>query len=146
MRTALLSLLLTVAPLAVLQAAPITTVELGTAAAPRWQLASGRWEFADGLLTQTDVARGSAALLREPAWGDCRLSVDFNISATGAGVRAAALIFRATGTLTYYWLHLDTKQPPGHPDPFATPGKSWIEIARKRLPRAHRRRVAHGRP
>jgi hypothetical protein len=48
-------------------------------------------------------------------------------------VRAAALIFRATGTLSYYWLHLDSK--------FrqvimtrATPGDPWIELGRRGCP------------
>ena len=79
-----------------------------------------------GFLEQQDSDGGSLAILREPAFSDCRFEFEFNVKPVGSGVRAAAACFRATGTLTYYWLHLDTKT-----DNVilvrSTPSNTWIE-------------------
>ncbi len=99
--------------------------------APQWRFVSGRWQLADGVLRQTQPDRLGAAVLAGPAFTDSELSVEFRIAAEGQGVRAAAVLFRATGTLTYYWLHLDSK----HSQAILvrrTPHNPWIEITRRR--------------
>lgn len=115
------------------QFSEMLTPDLSDAAANQWQFVQGDWRFGDGTLVQTEIQRTSAALLREPAFGDLSLTVDFHIAAEGPGVRAAAIIFRATGTHTYYWLHMDSKNRQ-----FilvrSEPGNGWIEIARVRCP------------
>jgi hypothetical protein len=100
--------------------------------AASWRFVEGDWRLSHGALTQRDASRGSAAILREPAFSDFTLTVDFRIQPEGNGVRAAAIIFRATGTLSYYWLHLDSKY---RQVIFtrSTPDNTWIEIARKRV-------------
>lgn len=114
------------------QFSEMLTPDLSDAAANQWQFVQGDWRFGDGTLVQTEIQRTSAALLREPAFGDLSLTVDFHIAAEGPGVRAAAIIFRATGTHTYYWLHMDSKNRQ-----FilvrSEPGNGWIEIARVRF-------------
>ncbi|MGD9519869.1 MAG: sialidase family protein, partial [Armatimonadota bacterium] len=50
----------------------------------------------------------------------------------GTGVRAAAICLRATGTMTYYWLHLDTKNRQVILVR-STPTNTWIELKRQRL-------------
>ena len=74
-----------------------------------WQFVTGAWRMGEGVLEQQQASRGSSAILKEPAFSDLTLSVEFNIRPTGNGVRAAAILFRATGTMTYCWLHLDSK-------------------------------------
>jgi hypothetical protein len=76
----------------------------------QWCFARGSWHVSAGLLEQQDADRGSVAILRDPAFSDCTFSFEFNVKPVGSGVRAAAACFRATGTLTYYWLHLDRAQ------------------------------------
>ena len=99
----------------------------------QWCFARGAWRMGPGFLEQQDSDGGSLAILREPAFSDCRFEFEFNVKPVGSGVRAAAACFRATGTLTYYWLHLDTKN-----DNVilvrSTPSNTWIEIARRSCP------------
>lgn len=96
-----------------------------------WQVVEGDWQAAEGILEQRNASRLSAALLRDPAWADFTLTVELKIAAVGNGVRAAAIIFRATGTLTYYWLHLDSKN--SQVILVRTePGNNWLEITRRR--------------
>jgi len=86
-----------------------------------------------GLLEQQDADRGSVAILRDPAFSDCTLDFEFNVKPVGSGVRAAAACFRATGTLTYYWLHLDTKNN-SVILVRSTPSNTWNEIRRRSCP------------
>jgi hypothetical protein len=95
-----------------------------------WRCLEGKWRMGDGLLVQEDAARLSAAILKGPAFSGFRMSVEFNIRPVGTGVKAAAIIFRATGTLTYYWLHLDAKNTQAILTR-SEPGNRWIELARK---------------
>ncbi len=106
---------------------------LAPAAEAEWKFPSGRWRLDEGVLEQESTDRLSAAILKGPAFADCRLSVEFNIRGVGKGVRAAALLFRATGTLSYYWLHLDSKNGQAILVR-STPANPWIEIGRKRVP------------
>ncbi|MDY0165342.1 MAG: sialidase family protein [Thermoguttaceae bacterium] len=95
-----------------------------------WCFARGSWRMENGLLEQEDADRGSVAILREPAFSDFTFSFEFNVKPAGSGVRAAAACFRATGTLTYYWLHLDTKNN-SVILVRSTPENTWNEIARR---------------
>lgn len=116
-----------------LQAAPLTP-PFTPDQQPQWHFASGNWRFsAEGTLEQTNASRRSAAVLRSPAYGNIRLTADFRIAPVGGGVRAAAVIFGATGTLSYHWLHLDSRF---HQIILtrSTPKNTWIEIARRRCP------------
>lgn len=99
--------------------------------ADEWLFERGRWEIGNGELRQLRASRASAAFLKGPAFSDFTLSVEFYVEAKGRGVRAAAVIFRATGTRTYYWLHLDTRND-GIILVRSTPMNSWIEIRRVR--------------
>ncbi|MEX2114521.1 MAG: exo-alpha-sialidase [Pirellulales bacterium] len=105
-------------------------IELQEDRAADWQLRDGDWCFGDGELEQQDFLRGSAAILNEPVFADFRMSVEFNIRPLGDGVRAAAVIFRATGTRTFYWLHFDSESSCAILV-LSRPGKSWNGIARK---------------
>ncbi|MCX7599747.1 MAG: exo-alpha-sialidase [Armatimonadetes bacterium] len=98
-----------------------------------WLFAENKWRMGDGVLVQESPDRRGSAFLRAPAFSDFRLSVEFFIHPQGPGVRAAAIIFRATGTLTHYWLHLDSKN--GNAILVrSTPGNRWIEIGRRPAP------------
>lgn len=106
---------------------------LGPALRDSFHLGRGDWAFEEGAITQTNPSRLSSAILTQPSLSDMRFSVDFRIHPVGDGVRAAALILGATGTLTYTWVHLDSK----HRQVIltrSTPQKTWIEIARKGCP------------
>lgn len=99
-----------------------------------WRVVSGDWQVVGGAVKQRERSRLAATILREPAFrGNLRLNVEFNIAPVGNGVRAAAVLFHATGTLTYYWLHLDSRN---HNIIFtrSTPTKPWLEIGRTRCP------------
>jgi len=98
-----------------------------------WLFREGRWHMGDGVLEQESVSRGSAAILKAPALTDFVLTAEFRIAAEGNGVRAAALLFRATGTLSYYWLHLDSKNRQAILVR-STPGNNWLEVKRVRVP------------
>ena len=119
-------------PCSLVPAAEVETVEpaLQPGRQAAWCFARGNWRLSDGLLEQEDADRGSVAILREPAFSDSTFSFEFNVKPAGSGVRAAAACFRATGTLTYYWLHLDTKNN-SVILVRSTPKNTWIEIARK---------------
>lgn len=95
-----------------------------------WLFAEGVWRMGDGVLVQENLHRTGSAFLRAPAFSDFRLSVEFFIRPEGTGVRAAAILFRATGTLTCYWLHLDTKYRNAILVR-STPQDRWIEIGRR---------------
>jgi len=97
----------------------------------QWRFARGTWRLGDGRLEQTIADRGSVAILKEPAFSDFTLSVEFNVKPVGKGVRAAAVAFRASGTMSYYWLHLDTKND-GVILVRSEPSKTWNEIKRTR--------------
>lgn len=99
----------------------------------QWCFDRGSWRMSDGVLDQDDTERGSVGILREPAFSDFTFGFEFNVKPAGSGVRAAAACFRASGTRTYYWLHLDTKNN-NVILVQSTPANSWMEIAR----RAHR--------
>jgi len=98
-----------------------------------WDLTRGSWVLREGVLEQTNVTGAGVALLREPVFADFALSVGFRVVPAGAGVRAAAIAFRATGTMTYYWVHLDSKNSQVILVQ-STPEESWREIARRPCP------------
>ena len=98
-----------------------------------WQLLKGEWQWGDGVLLQEDPYRGGVAILSEPAVADFTLSVDVNIRPIGEGVRAAAILFRATGTRSFYWLHLDSQNDAAILVQ-SRPGDSWNAILRRRTP------------
>lgn len=104
--------------------------ELSTARSDDWQLVHGAWQVADGVLEQTRTDDLYLAILKRPVFADFQLSAEFKIHATGSGVRAAAILFRAVGTRTYYWLHLDSNNGNAILTR-STPDNSWIEIIRK---------------
>ncbi|MES2794221.1 MAG: exo-alpha-sialidase [Planctomycetota bacterium] len=106
-------------------------VELKPANLSQWKLIEGHWSVLDGLLEQTAPERLTTAILTGPAFGEFfKLSAEFNIRKTGSGVRAAALVFRATGTKTFYWLHLDSKN--GNVIlTRSSPEVAWTEILRR---------------
>jgi len=97
----------------------------------QWVFVRGRWTMRPGELEQTLPERLGSAILKDSAFRNVALSVEFNVRPVGRGVRAAAVCFGATGTLTYYWLHLDTRN-----DNVilvrSTPGNFWHEIIRRR--------------
>ncbi|MHB8863832.1 MAG: exo-alpha-sialidase [Pirellulaceae bacterium] len=112
------------------RAEEMLTPALDSAQIEEWEFGEGTWRMADGILEQSDTERLTTAFLREPAFGDFQLTAEFRICAEGSGVRAAAVILRATGTRTYYWLHLDSL----HGNAIltrSTPGNAWIEILRR---------------
>lgn len=98
-----------------------------------WATNGGEWQFRPGRLEQRETERLGAAIWRGPAFGDVRLTTEFYLAPVGRGVRAAALLLRATGTLTYYWLHLDSKNRQVILTR-STPRQTWVEIARRRCP------------
>lgn len=104
--------------------------ELKAARTSDWKFVEGRWRLTDGELEQQDPKPLTVAILKEPVFGDFTLQAEFNIHSVGDGVRAAAIAFRATGTMSYYWLHLDSKNG-GAILTRSTPENEWIEIARK---------------
>lgn len=104
---------------------------LPSAATGSWRFLGGDWQLTEGLLEQRNPSRYSAAILKKAAFADCTIGVEFNIVPEGNGVRAAAILFRAAGTLTYYWLHLDSKNNQAILVR-STPGNTWVEIGRKR--------------
>jgi hypothetical protein len=110
----------------------VSVVDLTAGHEGAWRFIGGNWSMAEGVLEQEREGGPSAAILNEPGFADFTLTVEFNIRPVGSGVRAAALIFRATGTLTYYWLHLDSKNNQAILTR-STPGNTWIELGRKPL-------------
>jgi hypothetical protein len=129
----MLSLPLLAANSAPAQAPAIATPILAPGREPEWNLKRGTWALREGVLEQTNLDGLTVALLQEPALADVVLTLDFRIVPVGAGVRAAAIAFRATGTMTYYWAHLDSKNSQVilvH----STPDEAWHEIARRRFP------------
>lgn len=102
-------------------------------AAPSWRPLSGNWSFGADEIVQREPSRASCALDVQAAYADCTLDLEFNIAAEGPGVRAAAVVLRAAGTLSYYWLHLDSRN---RQVIFtrSTPQQPWLEIARRPCP------------
>ncbi len=93
--------------------------------------ARGDWRIEGGVLEQKRTSRASVAVLTEPRFSDANITFEFRVTPEGRGVRAAAVCFRATGTMSYYWLHLDTKNN-GVILVRSTPMKTWIELARRK--------------
>lgn len=112
---------------------PVLTPTLSPARANAWRLVSGQWRFGEGILEQEMPERLAAAILTTPVFADFRLTAEVNIRGVGSGVRAAAILFRATGTLSYYWLHLDARNNQAILVRSA-PDNPWIELARRPLP------------
>lgn len=95
-----------------------------------WQFVEGKWSVADGVVSQSETERLNVAILKEPVFKDFRYTAEFKIHAAGTGVRAAAFVFRASGSKTFYWLHLDSKNG----NAILTRSNidnPWIEIARR---------------
>ena len=105
--------------------------KLESGEAGKWVFARGDWRIEAGVLEQRRASRGSVAILSEPRFSDADITFEFRVEPLGRGVRAAAVCFRATGTMTYYWLHLDTKNN-GVVLVRSTPMKTWIELARRK--------------
>ncbi len=105
-------------------------IELNPDHAADWLVREGDWQFGDGELEQRDESRMGVAFLKQPAYRDFELSVEFNIRPVGDGVRAAAVIFRASGTRTYYWLHFDSESNSAILVQ-SRPAKTWNGIMRK---------------
>jgi hypothetical protein len=105
-------------------------VDLKPANTDQWKIVEGKWSVQDGSITQEDTSKLTTALLAAPAFADFELSTEFNIRPTGSGVRAAAVVFRATGTRTFYWLHLDSKNGNAILTR-SSPENEWIEMMRR---------------
>jgi len=127
--TSMLPLLVVLAQSSLVQSADAVSPRLSPEHEAEWWFPRGEWALTEGVLEQRSVFDGSVALLREPALADFALTVDFNIQPEGEGVRAAAVVFRATGTLTYYWVHLDSKNSQVLLVR-STPDETWDEITR----------------
>jgi hypothetical protein len=127
-RVLLLASLLSLASFA--SADDVRSIELTPDRAADWLFREGDWHFGEDQLEQRDEARMGVSFLKEPAYRDFELSVEFNIRSVGEGVRAAAVIFRATGTRTYYWLHFASE---GNAAILvqSLPGKLWNAVGRK---------------
>ena len=74
----------------------------------------------------------SVALLKQPVLSDFTLTAELKIRSEGAGVRAAAIAFRATGTKSFYWMHLDAKNGSAILNR-STPEDEWVDIKRRGL-------------
>jgi hypothetical protein len=113
---------------------------LSTSAAAEWNFVAGQWKLGDGILEQEDpegpigpLAGVASAILKDPAFTDFKMTAEFNIRSEGDGERSAMLIFRATGTLSYYGLYMDSLGPKSGNAILArsTFRNRWIEIARR---------------
>jgi hypothetical protein len=133
-RVGVLSMPMLAAAVGPVQAAETATAPvLAAGHEAEWFLGGGPWALREGALEQPDPEGYHVALLREPAFADFALTVEFRILPTGNGVRAAAIAFRASGTMTYYWAHLDSKNNQVilvH----STPDENRHEIARRPCP------------
>ena len=112
-------------------AAATVRPELGPSETGKWVFARGDWRIEGGVLEQSRTARGSVAIFKEPRFSDVDIAFEFRVAPEGRGVRAVAVCFRATGTMSYYWLHLDTKNN-GAILVRSTPMRTWIELARRK--------------
>ncbi|MGC9320423.1 MAG: family 16 glycoside hydrolase, partial [Armatimonadota bacterium] len=110
-------------------AAESVTPSLQQGEEDNWLFAEGEWRMEDGVLTQQTTAGGGRAVMVHPAFSDFELSAELMIHPEGNGVRAAALILRATGTMTCYWVHLDSKND-NVIAVRSTPGNTWDELGR----------------
>lgn len=130
--TVMFSALMTHAPMS--RAAPETLIPvLSRQHETDWRFPRGEWSLHDGVLEQRRPEGSAAAFLRDPVFSGFTLTVEFNIQPEGTGVRAAALVFRATGTMTYYWLHLDSKNSQVILVR-SSPRETWDEILRRPCP------------
>ncbi len=77
--------------------------------ARHWRIVRGNWRFEPGRVRQKDPSGLTCAILDTPVLRDPTVSVEIRIAPRGTGVRAAALCFGAAGTMSYYWLHLDSR-------------------------------------
>jgi len=74
-----------------------------------WRFTAGDWEFAEGMLTQTDTGIIPHAYCLPQAYSDCTVTVRFRAHDSGTGVKAAGLILRSQDSLSGYSVHYDTK-------------------------------------
>ena len=95
----------------------------------QWTFVEGDWKMGEGTLAQISTDGGTKAILTAGAFSDVTITFEANVKVEGPGVRAAAVLFRASGTMSYYWLHLDTRSN-NVILVRSTPGNSWGEIAR----------------
>ncbi len=116
--------------LAGLSCAQEFSAPLSPDAEDQWRFARGEWKLGDGTIEQSSTDGGSCAILKEAAFADMTLNVEFFVAPEGDGVRAAALVFKATGTMTYYWVHLDTRNRQVILVR-STPQNTWQELGRK---------------
>lgn len=102
------------------------------ARANEWRFARGEWRWLDGSLEQLLPERQTAAIWLPKVFADFTLTVEMAAAPEGTGVRAGAILFGATGTMTYDWLHLDTRN-----DQVilvrSSPQNTWQEIRRARV-------------
>jgi sialidase-1 len=134
LQVSLLGLPLWVGSSASAQAAPAALSPVFAAGhEAEWNLKRGTWKMGDGVLEQTDLEGLTVALLQAPALTDATITVDFRVQPAGPGVRAAAIAFRATGTMSYYWAHFDSRNGAVILVQ-STPTESWHEIGRGSCP------------
>ena len=105
-------------------------VDLSPANFGQWKFVDGKWSLLDGVLEQSNAEGLTTAFLTDPSFEDFTLTTEFNIRPTGTSVRAAAIIFRAAGTKTFYWLHLDSKNGNAILTR-SSPENLWVEILRR---------------
>ena len=110
---------------------PVFNVPLDVKSTGQWTFPQGEWQVGEGFIDQLSYKGQPVAILKEPGWGDCTFKTEFLVHDAGKGVHTAAIIFRATGMRTYYWLHIDSR----HSQIIlvrSNRDNSWLEIARAR--------------
>ncbi len=75
----------------------------------QWVLVGGKWQVAAGEIRQTQATGKSFAYVKEPAFTDFDITLEFFIEDQDTGVRAPGIAFRATTSDTCYYWHLDQK-------------------------------------
>ena len=84
--------------------------ELTAAQASAWRFIEGDWEIRDGVVSQRQPESAACALLTAPAVRLPVVRVEFKVEPpAGSRVGAAAVCVGATGTLSYLWVHFDTR-------------------------------------
>ncbi|HID77361.1 MAG TPA: DUF1080 domain-containing protein [Planctomycetaceae bacterium] len=110
MKLAIATLLLAVQPSAGPDSAERTFSFGDVAQLHAWRTTTGAWAVKNGVLLQSDGRRDSSiAWLREPAYADLDMSVEFFVHSQETGVRAAGLVFHGIDDGNYYMIHLDTR-------------------------------------
>jgi sialidase-1 len=113
------------------RAEAVTAIRATAASLKRaWRVVEGQWTAVEGALAQTRPDGSSLALYKSAAYGDLTFSAELNPLPEGNGVRAAQLVWRSTGSLTYYYAHFDSKNSQVILVR-SSPRNPWIEISRR---------------